>query len=318
MSVRIRPFEERDWPRYVEIANLTYPEYQIREDEARHRYAAWDESRFWRLRLVAEDREGIVCGMADTSQSPGQFHPHRYWVEIMVDPQRRRHGVGNALFTAVLDTLRTRRAELIRAEASETRRDAIEFMRQHGFVEIGREWESRLDVPAFDRERFSGVEERLARQGITITTFAEERAKDPDLLRKLYEVNEASRQDAPRHDPTTPVPFEMFAAWFDAPAFLPDAFFIAKDATPIVGGSSAYRSLDDPDLFYQRFTGVRPEYRRRGIAVALKLRVIRYVREHGGREIRTWNDTRNEPMLRLNESLGYAKQPAWITFEKKL
>jgi hypothetical protein len=50
--------------------------------------------------------------------------------------------------------------------------------------------------------------------------------------------------------------------------------------------------------------------------MALKLQTVRYAREHGYREIRTGNDARNRPMLRINEAMEFVKQPAWITFEK--
>lgn len=41
-------------------------------------------------------------------------------------------------------------------------------------------------------------------------------------------------------------------------------------------------------------------------------------RARGVREIRTWNDQRNQPMLAVNESLGFVKRPAWIQYQKDL
>jgi RimJ/RimL family protein N-acetyltransferase len=71
-------------------------------------------------------------------------------------------------------------------------------------------------------------------------------------------------------------------------------------------------------VLYQGITGPRREYRGRGLARALKLRTIEYARAQGKREIRTWNDTLNAPMLAINVKLGFVRQPAWITFEKIL
>jgi hypothetical protein len=45
---------------------------------------------------------------------------------------------------------------------------------------------------------------------------------------------------------------------------------------------------------------------------------VRYAQARGAREIRTWNNTRNRPMLRINEAMGFQKQPVWIEFEKSL
>ncbi len=69
---------------------------------------------------------------------------------------------------------------------------------------------------------------------------------------------------------------------------------------------------------YTGFTGVLREYRGRGIAWALKLRALTWAKERGYREVRTWNSTRNAPMLGINVALGFAKQPVWITFAKDL
>jgi ribosomal protein S18 acetylase RimI-like enzyme len=52
-------------------------------------------------------------------------------------------------------------------------------------------------------------------------------------------------------------------------------------------------------------TGVLPEYRRRGIGRALKLRLHAYARAHGYRELHTANVRHNKAMLDLNDSLGY-------------
>jgi len=74
----------------------------------------------------------------------------------------------------------------------------------------------------------------------------------------------------------------------------------------------------EPGIIYQGLTGVLREYRGRGIAMALKLQTVRYARDHGYREIRTWSDARNRPMLRIKEAMGFVKQPASINFESPL
>ena len=74
----------------------------------------------------------------------------------------------------------------------------------------------------------------------------------------------------------------------------------------------------DPGVIYQHLTAVLRDERGKGIAMALKLKTIEYARAEGLREIRTWNASINRPMLAINEALGFAKQPAWITFGKDL
>lgn len=64
-------------------------------------------------------------------------------------------------------------------------------------------------------------------------------------------------------------------------------------------------------------TATRREYRRRGLATALKLHIIQFAKAHGVQEIFTTNDSQN-PMYQLNLALGFKPQPSWVRVEKQL
>ena len=64
-------------------------------------------------------------------------------------------------------------------------------------------------------------------------------------------------------------------------------------------------------------TGTRREYRRRGIAVAMKVHALGWAKANGYELTKTWNATTNTGMLAINERLGFVKQPAWIEFTKR-
>jgi GNAT superfamily N-acetyltransferase len=74
----------------------------------------------------------------------------------------------------------------------------------------------------------------------------------------------------------------------------------------------------DPKQLNTDDTGVIREYRRRGIAMALKLHGIAHAQEQGYQKLRTMNESTNRPMLNINERLGFVKRPAWIGFARKL
>jgi GNAT superfamily N-acetyltransferase len=77
------------------------------------------------------------------------------------------------------------------------------------------------------------------------------------------------------------------------------------------------KSKDEPKDLYQGLTGVRREYRGKGVAMALKLKTIEYAQRHGYAVIKTWNESNNVGMLAINEKLGFVRQPAWVTFAKE-
>jgi GNAT superfamily N-acetyltransferase len=68
----------------------------------------------------------------------------------------------------------------------------------------------------------------------------------------------------------------------------------------------------------QRLTGVLPAYRRRGIALALKVRGLAYARDHGYDWIKTDSAVQNTAMRGLNRRLGFVEYPAWVFFRKTL
>jgi mycothiol synthase len=318
-GVEIRAFHGGDYPRLVEILNLSYPDMTSTVEEVRHYDTAWDHTRYVRARVMAE-RDGRAVGTGRINHVPDEFHPHKYWLEVAVDPAARRQGVGSAIYAWLLAALRARGALAARAGVhQETMAESIRFLTRRGFVETQRGWQSRLDVAGFDVAAFGGAETRVAQQGIALTTLEAARGNDPDVLRKVYDLMTACEQDIPSMDPATPVPFEHFLAHaIEAPNALTDALFLAREGDRYVGLSGMYRSLAEPGVIYQGLTGVLREYRGRGIAMALKLQTVRYARANDYCEIRTWNDTRNRPMLRINEAMGFVKQPTSINFEKAL
>ena len=52
--------------------------------------------------------------------------------------------------------------------------------------------------------------------------------------------------------------------------------------------------------------------------MALKLHGIRYARQQGIHTIVTGNASTNAAMLRINDALGFQRQPRWINFLQSL
>ena len=314
--VEIRDFEPTDYPRMVEISNLLYPPHRWTEDEARYEDDHFDKKYFHR-RWVAEDpKEGEVVAIAELSHMPWSFHPHKFWMDLDVHPDWQRRGVGRRLYDAMAAELREKEAIVVRASARESNGESVRWLERRGFSEKMRDWESHLDVASVDATKFAdkaGVPE-----GIEIVTLKDEGPGDEACLRAVFEMGNAIGPDIPNPDVFTPTTFEYFLSGIRNPNSLHDAYFLAKAGDRYVGISNLWRSEGSPDVLYQGLTGVVREYRGRGLAWALKMRTIAYARERGFRQIRTWNNTMNRPILNINEALGFVKQPVWIRFQKDL
>jgi GNAT superfamily N-acetyltransferase len=100
--------------------------------------------------------------------------------------------------------------------------------------------------------------------------------------------------------------------WFRSAAAIPEAVTVAVNGRRIVGvtalGRTTRRSAE------VLITGVLPEHRGRGVARALKIRSSVAARDRGVTLVFTENETDNELMRNLNESLGFVAVGAVLAF----
>lgn len=323
-TVGFRAFTPDDVPACVALHARIFPDHAQDLTDVVHREATWDSTRFWRNRVVAFTTGGLVIGVGTIEHLHWQFHPDRYAVRVLVDPDHRGHGIGSSLHTWIAGQACRRGAWSLRCEVQEKDAASVRFVIQRGYVEAQRNWESRLELASFVSDQFATAEVRVTETGIRLTSLANELervgvAGRDGVLRAVHEVDCEGSRDEPSLDPITPAPFERWVAEVvEAPDALPDAFFLATDDTRYVGLSAMMQRRATPGVLGQGFTAVVKSHRGRGIAMALKLQTVAYARTNGYREIVTWNNSRNRPMLRINEALGFVKQPVWIEFTLQL
>lgn len=309
MSDTIRPFTADDYEQTVAVKNICWPDFPTTADEWRH----WDNSRDPKctcIRLVAE-QDGTIIGYTSAVHQPWMYHPQKLFVSVSVLPEQRRRGVGGALYAALLDVLAPLEPLVLRSEAREDWGHSLRFAQARGFAEETRSWESRLDLTTFDPAPYAEVEQQVAAHGVVIKTWHELEG-DPDRNRKLYDLVTEIDRDVPTPDEVTPMDFGAFVRGsIENPNLLPDALLVALDGDAFVGmsqlwGSQAARTVDNG------LTGVKRSHRRKGIALAMKVRNAIWAQQQGYPQIKTFNDSTNRPMLSINEMLGFGKQPAWI------
>ncbi len=320
LPLRFREFEPSDYERLAEVYTAIFPDYARTANEWRHWDEMVDQSKYYFHRSTCLNRQtDEVLGFGQCQHAIEMFHPRKFWLEIWVDPRHQKKGAGAAIYERLTRELVDKEAVTCWGVAREDMSYPIEFAKKRGFEEKRRAWESRIDPSRFDSSSFREYAARASRHGITISPLSEERERDPDCYRKLHElVNEVSA-DMPRPGEFTPVPYEQWMALeLKNPDLTPDGYMIAREGERYVGLSALWRSETDPRGLYQGNTGVAREYRGRGIAVAVKLRVLDFAKKKGYELVKTWNDSANVAMLGINKKLGFQRQVGWITFEKNL
>jgi GNAT superfamily N-acetyltransferase len=263
--------------------------------------------------------DGERIGYATFSQHVWSYAPDKFSVEVQVRPEYQRLGIGHALYQHLWAALSPAQPRLLIAHARVDLEAGQRFAEARGYREMDRDWESWLDPSRISLERFNGIQDRLAAQGIEIKTLVELKESDPDYQRKVYELDWEASQDIPTAQELTQPPFEQYQKdVFENQNLIPDAFFVAVDGDRFAGTTSLWRNQAHAGELKTGFTGVARAYRRRGIALALKLRAVTYAQDQGIATVRTWNAKGNRPMLAINERLGFVRKTGWVIYQKEI
>ncbi|HEX7023169.1 MAG TPA: GNAT family N-acetyltransferase, partial [Trueperaceae bacterium] len=286
LNPEIRPFEPGDYPAFVELLNALRPEHRLSEHELREDDEALPVGHVLERWLAEQD--GRLAGSGAFGHNEDAFHPQRFWLRVGVRPSCIGRGVGSRLYQRLMSRLESRDVISVTTKARVDERVKIRFFERRGFVEVMREFESRLDVAACDLAPYDGLVPALQAQGIEVRTLAQ-LARDPRYRQKIYQLHTALDADVPAVAPYTPPSYATFARHhFDSPRLIRESFFVAVLCDEFIGMSELWRSQADPYL-HTGLTGVLPAFRRRGVALAMKVAGIRFAREHGYPEIRTEN-----------------------------
>jgi L-amino acid N-acyltransferase YncA len=262
---------------------------------------------------------GLVAGYGHSFPMLWSPAPRAFWMAVRVRPGYALRGIGGRLYSVLHGDLKRQGAALAHVAVRETQPAIIAAAERHGFRETVRTWPFSLDPAAVDLGRFQGALKRAAGHGIAIETLAERRVRDSDWLARLCELHAAVMADVPlpEHPVLRPAPEWLARFVAGPPPALPEAFFIALDGERYVGESFVQRDEYDPDALQQKVTGVLTTHRGRGIAQALKLATIAYAQRSGAREIRTWVESSNAPMLAINQGLGFTQGPGVVVLAQR-
>ncbi|HEX8137874.1 MAG TPA: GNAT family N-acetyltransferase [Pyrinomonadaceae bacterium] len=318
VRARLRPFSEGDWLPVSAIAARAGTSDSEAEQLWLRTRKEFNEQHYVRRHYVAEHAEtGQLLGYGSIEQT---IYLPRYRLILVTDPLWLRRGVGELLLSRLVNDLHEVGAVTATFRDYESRDEMQSFLKEHGFAETMRLLDLRLAVSEAELSSFSPIVEKVKALGITISTLSEERARDPLYVEKLYELTTALRLDDPARDFFTPPAYyeREVRLWLEKAYVLPDAYFIAREGDRYVGVTDLNLLEAMPGGVSQGFTGVRREYRRKGIATALKACAVEYARERGFKTIRALLRPVHSSLLALNEKLGFKHLASYVTLERCL
>jgi len=304
----VRPFQEWDYESLAHLQSLLLPELPTSAEEEREWDKALERSHLLNEKWAVEVRgSGEVAAVAALNQAPYAYHPHKFWVSLLVDAAHEGQGVGRALASLLDGEAVAHRAACFWTNVRKDRARSMKFAAQQGFVELRTTWLSVLDLSTADPGPVEESASRSEREGIRFTTLAQEGPRRSEVLHRLFDLWTEASRDTPRMGEFSPPSFSQFEAQIERFSMVPEAFFLAAHGDEYVASSHLERDLATPDTLLIGFTGTRASYRGRGLATELKRRSIEYARRVGVRYLKTLNDSLNGPIWAINERLGFRR-----------
>jgi mycothiol synthase len=249
-----------------------------------------------RLLLLAV-MDGIVVGsgMADRSETAGGG-----FVAPRVRPEYRRLGVGSALLQALAEHCTGLGLPAMLASVDDE--GSLAFADRFGFVEVDRQVEQVRAVG--DEQPPSALP-----AGVEVVTLSQH----PELWAACFDRFGTEVLA----DFAVYTPLEISAEQWNI-SWRGDPMFLALYEGDVIGCAGLNRDTDRPERGENALTAVRRDWRGHGIASHLKRRTLHWGAANGLRELYTWTQAGNSPMLSLNEHLGYVTGQTSITVSRAL
>jgi mycothiol synthase len=291
--IRLRTVEtDADRERWRQVRLGIVPNERAASVEEMRRAARPD-----RLLLFAErDGEVVGSGTAGPSDLAGAGY-----VVPRVLPGVRRQGIGTVLLHRLAEHVSGLGFGIASAGVDDP--DSLAFAERFGFAEVDRQVEQVRPIGAEPVP--------VLPDGVRIVSVAER----PELWRVTYErvaleAFEDFAVTAPMH-----ASLEQWETdWINEPA----SMFVALAGDEVIGTSGLMLDTDQPERAELALTAVRREWRRRGVASALKRWTHAWAARNGISEVYTWTQCGNEDMRRLNTHLGYTTRTESISLRAPL
>lgn len=312
----VRLFEPTtaEYEAIVAVYNVVNPEDPGSAESWQHWDLHRDPAKIFR-RYVVED-EGQIVGYGFSTLTDPAANKFRFAAYLL--PEWETADLLDAFYHFIMDHCQVLSPSAFICGIREDQSVQTAWLEGHGFMPVMRYPSSILDVQAFDSAPFRGLIAKLMERGIEFLSLKELAEQEPDWQRIVYDLEMLINEDVPRPSTFSPTPFEQYAQReFDDPNFMPEAWLVARDGDTYIGTASAFKAGSDFKIMVNGLTGVRRDYRRLGVATALKSQLIEVVKAFGTQTLQTYNEE-NNPMFLLNVQLGYVPQPADVDWEKSI
>ena len=319
---KIKNFTETDieFQEVTRLFNLVSHDDKEHVDDMKEGWAVRDKS-LQRERFLLYD-DDTVLGFLGYAQGRDENHRNCYF-NIYLDPDYNGKGYRKLLYERMLQAVKTFDCNRLYADIYEhPNYDQFKkFLLENKFYVGLKIREYSLDLESVDLTKYSSLLKKLDTKGIKFHDAKNEMKDFPNHYEKLEELGWKYGNDFPLPDGITytRLPFKQFMKFqklFEEKRY--GIQIVAVDGDKYVGSTDIHvLPKSDPHKAWTGSLGVLREYRRRGIATALKVKAFEKLKEKRVKQVRTDNEE-NNPMYKINVSLGFTPEPYCYDYQREI
>jgi len=318
----IEKFKESDFEfeQIARIYNVVSHDDKDHPDDIKEAWAIRDKKKVKDKLLLYIDKN--VVGFLAYVQGRDQNEKNCYF-NIYLLPEHNGNGYRQLLFNKMLKEVHKFGCKRLYANIYEHNNysEYKKMLVRNNFEVVLKIREYSLKLENFNVDNYKEIINLVDKKGIKFYNSRDEMSEFQDHYKKLEKLEWTYSQDFPVPEGTV-ITREPFKLWKKEQEIFENKHYgieiIAVCNNQYIGSTDLHvYPKSDPYKAWTGGLGVIREYRRQGIATALKIKAIQALKDKGIKIIRTDNEE-NNPMYKININLGFKPEPFGIEYRKKI
>ena len=302
------------------IDNLVNHDSIFHPDDDKNRWKIRDKS-LVRDRLLLYNDETLI-GVIYYSQGRDKNNRTAFYT-LNLDPSYNNNGYRALLFSKMLEKVKKINCNLVHTSIYDhpNYEEHQKLLVNKGFKLVQTNREYSCDIRKVNKKKYTPLIKKLESEGIRFYDSKEEIRNWPNHYEKLEKLIWTYSKDFPipvgiKH---TRMPFQQALKLqidFEDNCYGTEIVAVKNDEYIGSTDISVYHRAD-PHKGWTGGLGVLKNFRRKGVATAIKIKAIEKLLEKGVTEVRTDNE-KNNPMYKINVALGFKPVPFSLDYSLDL
>ena len=320
--ITIKSFKasNKEFKELARIDNLVNHDSISHPDEDKNEWNLRDKS-IIRDRLLLY-KNGITVGVLYYSQGRDENRKTTFFT-LNLDPDYNGNGYRKLLYNKMLEKVKIFNCNKLHTSIYDhSNYDKIkELIINENFKLVQTNREYCCDIKNIDINKYNPLIEKLESDGIQFFDSKKQMLDFPNHFKKLEELEWEIEQDIPIPDGIkhTRLPYQHWKKLcldFYKNSYGVDMVAVYKNK--YVGSTDIFVfNKSEPQKGWTGGLGVLKEFRRKGLATALKIKAIEVLLSKGVTQLRTDNE-KNNPMYKINVALGFRPVPFSLDYLKEI